>query len=116
MSDGTNKLTFLDPENLQTVKTISVSDNGYAVDLLNELEFIKGYIYANIYTTNSIVKVDPNTGNVVGKMDLSNIAIDARNNFPMAIDMNGIAYDSAADKFLVTGKFWPKMYEIKFTK
>ncbi len=116
MSDGTNKLTYLDPENLQTIKTITVSDNGYAVDLLNELEYVKGFLYANVYTSNMIVKIDPTTGNVVGKMDLTNIAIDARNNFPRAIDMNGIAYDAATDKFLVTGKFWPKMYEISFAK
>lgn len=116
MSDGTNRLTFINPENLQTVKTITVSDNGYAVDLLNELEFIKGYLYANVYTTNMIVKIDPSTGDVIGKIDLTNIAIDARNNFPLAIDMNGIAYDSKTDNLLVTGKFWPKMYEIEFLK
>lgn len=113
MSDGSNRLTYLDPVNLQTVKVISVRENGFAVDLLNELEFINGYLYANIYTTNTIVKIDPITGELAGRMDLTNLAIDARNNYPMALDMNGIAYNSNTNRIWITGKFWPKIFEIE---
>ncbi|MBC7694908.1 MAG: glutaminyl-peptide cyclotransferase [Burkholderiales bacterium] len=114
MSDGTNYLTYLDPDSLNVSKIIDVKENGYVVINLNELEYIKGFIYANIYTTNTIVKIDPNTGNVVGKMDLSDLSHRSKTENPNASDMNGIAYDSISNKVLVTGKFWPTIYEITF--
>jgi glutamine cyclotransferase len=114
MSDGTNSLTFIDPDNYQTTKTILVSENNLAVDYLNELEYIKGYIYANVWMSNTIVKIDPESGEVLAKMDLSDLANEAKKLYPGSLEMNGIAYDSLSGKILVTGKMWPKIYEIKF--
>jgi len=114
MSDGTHKLTYLDPNTLQATKTLSVSENGYVKEKLNELEFINGYIYANIWMTNTIVKINPENGNVVGLLDLTSLADEAKNLYPWSQEMNGIAYDSSTDKIYVTGKLWPKIYEIKF--
>ncbi len=114
MSDGTNTLTYLDPNSFQTVKTISVTDEDGPVMNVNELEVIKGSIYANVYTTNTIIKIDPNTGKVIGKIDLSSLANEAKVKYPGSLEMNGIAYDSTTDKVYVTGKMWPKIYEIEF--
>lgn len=114
MSDGTNKLNFLDPNTLKVVKTLSVSENGYALDYLNELEYIKGYIYANLWSTNAIVKIDPADGRVVGRLELYFLAYDALEKYPESLEMNGIAYDSINERVFVTGKMWPKVYEIKF--
>jgi glutamine cyclotransferase len=113
MSDGTNYLTYFDEE-MKVVKTLTVNENGYAVDALNEMEYIKGFIYANIYTTGYIVKVDPKTGNVVAKINFTPMYYSVRNMNTYAQEMNGIAYDSIADKIYVTGKLWPNMYEVKF--
>jgi glutamine cyclotransferase len=114
MSDGTNNLTFINPETFQITKTLSVSENNFAVDLLNELEYIKGFIYANQYTTHHIVKINPETGNVVAKMDIEDLYLTAQKRYPYALETNGIAYDSAQNKVYVTGKMWPCMFEIKF--
>lgn len=114
MSDGSNALTFLDPEKLSVSKTILVSDKGYAVDLLNELEYINGYIYANIYTTSVVVKIDPNTGDVLGKLDLSDLFLRARKRYAASAETNGIAYNPETDKIYVTGKLWPTIFEISF--
>jgi glutamine cyclotransferase len=113
MSDGTNTLTFLDPQNLTVVKTIQVSENGYAVDYLNELEYIKGFIYANLYGTNKIARIEPDNGRVTGMLDLTSLAHEAKTLYRGSLEMNGIAYDEAEDKILITGKMWPKIYEIK---
>lgn len=114
MSDGTNKLTFLDPLDQHLVKTMEVTENGYASDRLNELEFIKGYIYANVWMTNTVVKIDPANGQVVGKMELDELTVEARSKHKASLEMNGIAYDSITDKIMLTGKFWPYVYELKF--
>ena len=114
MSDGTNTLTYFDPATLKVSKTLQVSSDGYAEDYLNELEFIKGFIYANIWNKNYIVKIDPNSGKVVGRIDLSALINTARNKHQHSLEMNGIAYDAATDKIYVTGKFWPDLYEINF--
>jgi glutamine cyclotransferase len=116
MSDGTDRLTYLDPDNLQPVKTLAVTENGVPRDNLNELEFIKGYIYANIWTTNFIVRIDPADGKVVGKLDLAAVKQVQLNKNPGAQEMNGIAYDAAADKIYITGKMWANSYEIEFKK
>jgi glutamine cyclotransferase len=113
MSDGTNFLNYLDPNTLKVVKTISVTENGNAKEFVNELEFIKGYIYANIWTSNKIVKINPADGKIIGELDLENLASEAKSIYPGSLEMNGIAYDSVADKLLVTGKMWPKIFEIK---
>jgi len=114
MSDGTSYLTYIDPTNYSVTKVLEVAENNRIVESLNELEYIKGFIYANIWTTNTIVKIDPNTGDVVGKMDLSDLDFQSKTKNPNALEMNGIAYDSIANTVYVTGKLWPTIYEIKF--
>lgn len=115
MSDGTSTLTYLSPDSLRPVKAIKVSENGVQLDKLNELEYIEGYIYANVWSTNDIVKIDTDNGNVVGRMDLSSLQNDARTKYPKTLEMNGIAYDSQKKKLYVTGKMWPSIYEIELT-
>jgi glutamine cyclotransferase len=114
MDDGTDKLTFIDPATYKPIKKLQVIQNGVPRDSLNELEYIKGYIYANIWQNNTIVKIDPATGKVVGTLDLTNLVFDARNKYPTAEVLNGIAYDKQTDKIFVTGKLWPTIYEIYF--
>lgn len=114
MSDGTYNLTYLDPSDLKVVKVLAVTENGYAADRLNELEYIKGFIYANIWMTNTIVKIDPKTGKVMEKIELDDLYEEAKTIRPVSLEMNGIAYDSIADKIMVTGKLWPHIYEIDF--
>ncbi|WP_316750939.1 glutaminyl-peptide cyclotransferase [Pedobacter gandavensis] len=116
MSDGTDNLTYISPNTMSPLKTISVSENGQPLTQLNELEFIKGYIYANVYGTNFIVKIDPSTGDVVGKLDLTKVCISEQNMNRGALEMNGIAYDPIADKVYITGKLWAHIYEIDFNK
>lgn len=115
MSDGTHKLTFLDPNSLTPVKVLSVTENNNSLAHINELEFIRGFIYANVWQTNSIVKIDTVNGNVVGKLDLNSLAFEAKNKNPNADVLNGIAYDPIRDKIYVTGKLWPNIYEISFS-
>ncbi len=114
MSDGTNVLTYLDPNTLKPVKTLTVTEGGYASDYLNELEYIKGFIYANVWTTHSIVKIDPATGKIVGKLLLSPLYEEAGYKYKGAEALNGIAYDPETDKIYITGKMWPTIYEITF--
>ncbi|MBL7713288.1 MAG: glutaminyl-peptide cyclotransferase [Chitinophagaceae bacterium] len=114
MSDGTDMLTFLNPADLKPVKTLKVTDVGVPLTYINELEFINGYIYANVWMTNFIVKIDPSNGNVVGRLDLSPLAYEARSKNPEADVLNGIAYNPETGKIYVTGKLWPNLYEIKF--
>ena len=113
MSDGTENLSYYDSD-FKFIKTLSVKENGYAQELLNELEYINGFIYANIYTTDDIVKIDPATGEVVAKINLRPLSYSVRNLHPTALEMNGIAYDATKDKIYVTGKAWPIMYEVNF--
>jgi len=114
MDDGTDKLTFIDPATFKPIRKLQVIQNGVPRDSLNELEYIKGYIYANIWMNNSIVKIDPSTGKVVGVLDLSGVVFDARNKYADAEVLNGIAYDKDKDKIYITGKLWPSIYEINF--
>ena len=114
MSDGTDNLTFLNPSTLKPTKILKVSENGIPRDSLNELEYIKGFIYANIWINNCIVKINPTTGKVIGKLDLSSVTYEAINKNPRADVLNGIAYDSVTDKIFVTGKKWANIYQINF--
>lgn len=114
MSDGTFNLTFMDPETFKVIKTLAVTENGYGLDHLNELEYINGFIYANIWMNNSIIKIDPRTGKVLAKLNLNALLTEVKASHPSSLEMNGIAYDSITKRFLVTGKFWPTVYEIKF--
>jgi glutamine cyclotransferase len=113
LSDSSSTLWYLDPSTLKTKKTLPVSENDVPVFLLNELEYIRGYIYANVYTKNYIVKIDPSNGRVVARLDLSSLEAAARNKYPGSMEMNGIAYDSVADKVYITGKMWPSIYAIR---
>jgi glutaminyl-peptide cyclotransferase len=113
MSDGTHLLTYINPENFSVVKTVGVNDEYGPVQNINELEFVNEVIYANVYTTGSILKIDASTGKVVGKIDASPILNEMKQLQVGALEMNGIAYNSAKDVFLVTGKMWPKVFEIK---
>jgi len=115
MSDGTSNLTFLDPASLRPIKVITVTQNGTPLDSLNELEYIKGYIYANRFTQSYLVKIDPANGHVVGKLDLTSLVNEERNKNPGTDVLNGIAYDPGADKIYVTGKLWSRIYEIDFS-
>ena len=113
LSDGTDKIHFLDTTGLKVTRTITVRDGNMAIKELNELEYINGYIFANVWQTNWIVKVDPKTGRVVGKLDLSRIGNEIRAQYPTADVLNGIAYDKNSGAILVTGKLWPKSYLIR---
>ena len=111
MSDGTSTLYFLDPQTFREVSRINVHDKNGPVSGLNELEYVKGEIYANVWPTERIARIDPGTGRVVGWIylkGLSNLPNENRDNV-----LNGIAYDPAGDRLFVTGKFWPKLFEIK---
>ncbi len=114
MSDGTANLTYIEPEHYHVVKTLAVSENGVPQQHLNELEMINGFIYANIWLTNTIVKIDPSNGKIVGKLDLSSLTYEAHNKNPEADVLNGIAFDDKNDKIYVTGKLWPNIYQINF--
>lgn len=113
MSDGTDTLTWLDPNNLKPVKKLPVTELGYKRDSLNELEYIKGYIYANVWVTDHIVKINPADGKVVGKLDCSALAMRAAMTKPNCGEMNGIAYDSTTGAVYITGKHWPHIYQLK---
>jgi len=113
-SSGNSNLYYLDPDTLKFVKMLGVQDNNGFVSDLNELEYINGYIYANIWLKSLIVKIDPATGYVVGKMDFSKLMQDVNKKTPVAAEMNGIAYDSTTKKTYITGKKWPVIYEIKW--
>lgn len=113
MSDGTNKLYYYTPDSIKLLNIVSVSDHNGPVPNINELEFINGFIYANQWETPYIMKIDPASGKVVGQLDLSNLVAEARAAYPNADVLNGIAFDSANGKIFVTGKKWPKLYEIK---
>ncbi len=116
MSDGTNSLTFLDTKTFKPSKKLEVFENNVAITNLNELEYVEGYIYANVYTTNKIVKIDLNSGIVVGIIDLSSLNYEAKSKFSGSLEMNGIAYNDKEKTFLITGKMWPCVYEIKLTE
>ncbi|HXB07980.1 MAG TPA: glutaminyl-peptide cyclotransferase [Puia sp.] len=114
MSDGTSNISYLDPNNFRLVRILGVTDNNGPVSNINELEMIKGYLYANQWQTNYILRIDPASGKVVARLNLDNLVNQAKSQFPGAEVLNGIAYDSTAGKVYITGKLWPSIYEIKF--
>jgi glutamine cyclotransferase len=114
MSDGTSALTYLDPTTQKPTKTITVTRDGQPLTMINELEYIDGFIFANVWLTNNIVKIDPSTGNVVASLDMNPIYAAEKADNPNANEMNGIAYDKDTKKVYVTGKMWSKVYEIAF--
>ena len=112
LSDGTNKISFINPKSFLIVKEIYVTDNKSDVANLNEMEYVEGYIYANIYTTDIIVKINPSNGQVVNKINLESLHKISLDKNPNSLEMNGIAYNSNNNHFLVTGKMWPYIFEI----
>lgn len=113
MSDGSYFLFFLDPETFSVVKRIPVTRNKVTVNYLNELEYINGYIYANIWLDTKIVKIDPKTGYIVGEFDIKDLYKKSIERYQYSQETNGIAYDSISEKMYVTGKMWPLLFEIK---
>jgi len=111
MSDGSDTLTFLDPKSLAVAKTLRVMDAGRPVSNLNELEWIEGEIWANIWMTDRIARISPRTGEVNAWIDLSSLFPVAQR-MPPADVMNGIAYDKATRRIYITGKKWPRLYQI----
>jgi len=120
-STGTSNLQYLDPNTLQVQKTLSVTDQNGPVNNINELEYVDGFIYANQFLTNNILKINAESGRVVAKADLTDIFAHGGKVFnpdqlpdPHEDVLNGIAYDSARASFLITGKQWPYLFEVKF--
>jgi glutamine cyclotransferase len=133
MSDGSSTLYFLDPETYREVRRIDVKAMGEPVGNLNELEYVNGVVYANVWPTNRIAMISPETGEVTGWIDLSGLLLDEAQeqagpsgieNYPehpsVHFDtedcLNGIAYDPGGDRLFVTGKFWPELFEIRLVK
>ncbi len=115
MSDGSNKLKFIAPNSFKIVRTISVTDGNKTIDNLNELEFINGEIFANIYMTNYIIRINPHNGEIIGRIDLSPLYKYLPPNSNAEV-LNGIAFDNINDRYFVTGKYWEYVFEIKFAK
>jgi len=112
LSDGTSEIRFFDPQTFREVRHIDVRDRGTPVSQLNELEFIHGQIYSNVWHTGRIARISPSTGQVLGWIDLAGLLPESQRSNPEAV-LNGIAYDAVHDRLFVTGKLWPKLFEIK---
>lgn len=115
LSDGSNRLRFIEPDSFRVTKTIAVMDGKTPVVELNELEFVNGEIYANIWHDDRIVVIDPQSGRVKSWIDLAGLLQPGDVQDPEAV-LNGIAYDQASDRLFVTGKLWPRIYEIKIKR
>lgn len=112
LSDGTSRIRFLDPSDFQVTRTISVLDGETPVDRINELEYVHGEIYANIWHKDRVARIEPQSGRVVGWIDLTGLRAlsDAKDTEAV---LNGLAYDESKDRLYVTGKLWPKLFEIR---
>ncbi|WP_129790603.1 glutaminyl-peptide cyclotransferase [Sphingosinicella sp. CPCC 101087] len=111
MSDGTAQLRFLDPETLAEQRRVTVTDGGTPVPRLNELEWVNGEVFANVWMTPMIARIDPTDGRVTGWIDLTELVRETSGASRDSV-LNGIAYDAAGDRLFVTGKYWPRLYEI----
>lgn len=113
MSDGSTQLFFWDPETLEEVRRVEVTLRNEPVERLNELEYIDGVVYANIWQTNWIAQIDPETGIIRGMINLDGLLqVPAGHRLPVDV-LNGIAYDDETGRLFVTGKLWPELYEIE---
>ena len=112
MSDGTPQIRVWDPVTLQEKRRFTVRDGGAPVTYLNELEWVRGEIYSNVWQTDRIVRISPADGRVLGWVDLAGL-LDAADRVEHVDVLNGIAYDVLGDRLFVTGKLWPKLFEIK---
>ena len=111
LSDGTNQIRFLDPNTFQVQRTITVRDRGQAITRLNELEYVNGEIFANIWYTDRVARINPADGSVVGWIELNGLLTPQDGS--RADVLNGIAYDSATNRLFVTGQWWLKLFEIR---
>jgi glutaminyl-peptide cyclotransferase len=116
MSDGTSELRFWDPETLRESGRIKVTHEGRPVGSLNELEWVKGEIFANIWQTDRIARIDPDSGKVLGWIDLTGLLKPSERIEGYTDVLNGIAYDANRGRLFVTGKRWPKVFEIRITE
>jgi len=112
LSDGSNRIRFINPDSFQVTKTIAVLDGNRPVGELNELEYVNGEIYANVWHEDRIAAIDPETGRVKSWIDLSGLLQPGDVQDPEAV-LNGIAFDQASNRLFVTGKLWPQLFEIK---
>lgn len=112
MSDGGSRLRFVNPKTFRVTKLLRVTDGKRDVSNLNELEFVEGEIYANVWHSNRIARISPETGKVLGWIDLKGLLKPGEVSDPQAV-LNGIAYDAKNKKLYVTGKYWPKLFEIR---
>ena len=112
MSDGTSTLRFLDPKSFAQIGTLEVTYQGKPLANLNELEYVRGRIFANVWQSNSIVVIDPLNGRVIAQIDLPGL-LSAADRGPGVDVLNGIAYDARRDRLFVTGKLWPKLFELR---
>ena len=113
MSDGSENLTYLDTGNYTIVKRVQVYDNHGPITRLNELEYVNGMIFANVYTTDFIVQINPSNGKVIKRWTLPSLLNDSERTDRTDV-LNGIAYNAKSKHFYITGNYWPKMFEIKF--
>lgn len=116
ISDGSSNLYYYNPSTFQLLRTQSITEGGSLSYNLNELEYIDGYIYANQWQAPYILKIDPGSGTIVGKIDLTDVWNRVKAKDPIADVPNGIAYDTASKKIYITGKRWPELYEIELSK
>jgi glutaminyl-peptide cyclotransferase len=114
MTDGSDQLTFRDPQDFSVTRTVAVTMNGRPVDRLNEVECVGGDVYANIWTSDTIVQIDGASGKVKARIDASGL-LAAAERHPDAV-LNGIAFDPADKTFLITGKLWPKLFRVRFVR
>ena len=115
LSDGTSRLRFLSPDTFQVTRTVNVTDHKNAVRELNELEYVKGQIYANVWHEQRIAVIDPQSGKVTSWIDLKGLISTSEVSDEEGV-LNGIAYDDKTDRLFVTGKLWPKLFEIKIKR
>ena len=114
VSDGSSTIYFWDPETMKELKRITVQDDAGMKNNINEMEYVNGSIFANVWQTDDILKIDPATGNVTGRLNMA----DLKKNYPELESppsdvLNGIAWDSTGNRLFITGKYWPKLFEIK---
>jgi glutaminyl-peptide cyclotransferase len=119
VTDGSSNLYFYEPQSFRLLRTQGVTEDGSPAGNLNELEFINGFIYANQWQMKTILKIDPQSGQVVAKMDFSDLVNRVQAKIPQLDTgqdavLNGIAYDAATNKIYITGKNWPELYEVQF--
>jgi glutaminyl-peptide cyclotransferase len=112
MSNGSNRLVFLNPQTFAQERVMPVLSGGKPVRLLNELEYIKGEIYANIWLKDFVARISPETGEVIGWIDMSNLRKELSDGQKADV-LNGIAYDTETNRIFVTGKLWPKLFQIE---